>query len=112
MVIDMDKPFKNFGIRLMLPLEQNPVVVMQHLLRNFTRPVAVVPDPYLSTRATAKACLMKPQHFKFTGFESDEACVEKLMPSLLETFVRHLTGDSDIVEIADGESAARLYLQN
>lgn len=107
----MDKPVTNSERRPMLLLEQKPVAVVQHIPRKFFRLVAMDFDPCMRIGATAEACLVEPQHRKFTGCDSNGACVERMIPSLLETFERQiLNGNSERVENADVKTVARLYL--
>lgn len=89
------------------------MAAMPEIFKTLSTSDAMDLDLCMSTGDTAKACLMEPEYCKFTGFDSDCACEEKMMPSLVETFARQiLSKNSDIDENADVENAARLYLQN
>lgn len=84
--------------------------MIPHAQRKRTRLGAMGLHPCIRTEALAKACLMKPQHCKSTGFDRDDARVEKMMPSLLKTLARNiLKKDSLTVKNATAESTARLY---
>lgn len=112
-VFDMDKVITDSGHRPMVLPEQRPAAVLQHILKKNTRPRAMVFQTCMGTDPTAQGCLMKPLHRKYTACDSDRACGEKKMPSLLEDFSWQILSENyNTVENADVKNAARLYLQH
>lgn len=56
---------------------------------------------------TGRACLLLQQHGKFVGCVKDPNCVSEALPSLAETFVRHLPNkDSGLTALQDVLRAA------
>lgn len=88
------------------------MVLISHFIRKYTRPGAMVLDPYLGSGATAKSCLLLCKHRKFVGWDSDLDCALKMRPSLLRMFAEQvLCSDSDISEYEEVRTAADRYLK-
>lgn len=81
----------------MLRLEQKPVVLMQDILRSYSKLGAPVFDQCLATGATAKACLAENKHRKYISCDQDSACVRQMKPSLIHARASQvLNPDADI----------------
>lgn len=73
----------------------------------------MVLDPCKGTGTAAKASLEQIQNSKITGTDSDGACVEKIVPFLLETIeIKILNEELEIVISAVVEHSEQLYLPN
>lgn len=87
----------------------NAVIVLHPILGNFTRPGSTVLDLCKATGVTAQVCMIEWQHRKSTGVESDCACVETVVPSLVQTFeTQILNKKSDIVDSGEVKNAANV----
>lgn len=68
----------------------------------------MVLDPFISPKATAKACLLDLRHRTFSGFDTGCKCVVERMPPLLHVFVEEvLNSESDITESAEVHKAGK-----
>lgn len=110
--IDKDKPVTNSERRLLLWPEKFSVEAMQHMVRKFIRPVAMILLACVGAAATAKVSLIELKHLKDTKRHSEGACVAKFGPFWRRTFARHILNENSIkVDIASVADVARIYLQ-
>lgn len=93
----MNMLVRNTGQRPMLRMEQNSVVVMSYILRKLTSPGATVRGLCIRTGAIA-SCLMEPRHRNASGWDSEGACVEIMITSLLNPSSYNLNKNFNIFQ--------------
>lgn len=74
----------------MLRPEQKPILLIGFISRKFMKGGDMVPDPFMGTGATAKACFLDLRYRNFAGFDADNEYVLKMMPSFWHIFVEQV----------------------
>ena len=92
--------------------EQKPRELMKELICRFTRPGDTVVDLFSGTFSTAMACLSIPQHRKFIGCESDDACFSHAQHHVLIAVARAIEeGHTDMMVDQSTLQAARRVVE-
>lgn len=68
------------GRRPMLWPNQKPILLMSFIIRNISRGVDMVLDPYRDTGVKEKPCQLDPRHRNFADCDADSEFVVRLMP--------------------------------
>lgn len=90
---------------------KNAILVLQDILRKYSKPDALVFNPYLSTGATPRACLLEHKHPKFIDCSKEKGCIREMKPSSNYVFASQaLNPDSDINEEESVCSSVRTFL--
>lgn len=89
------------GAAGMVRPEQKSIELMKDLLVKFSSPAEVVLDTCAGTFATAKVCMLLPEHRRFVGCEKDGECFSRSLGSVVEVYGKQfLNPKSDIAAIA------------
>lgn len=111
-VFDIEVTLEAFDRLPMSQPKQKPILLMRLIIQKFTKSGNMVPDLFMGTGATEKACLLEPRHRNFSVCDADSSCVSKVMPSLLLVFVEQaLHPEYDVTEIKNNQKAVKRYLE-
>lgn len=100
------------GNKVLLRPEQKSIDWMMDLVSKFTKPGELVVDNCTGTSATAKPCMLLPQHRRFVGCAKDSDCFQEVLPSVVEVFPRQIKGtNSDIEGKEEVVASAKIFVE-